>query len=379
MKINTFLGVAVGAAMLVVPAFVLAQSGNYPSLFINIQTASGSSIPSSQGTVTVNATGASLSGSPSGNNSLTYNTNFNNDSRTVTFWPSSYSVTIAPISNYAYSYSSGCNGYLNYGNNATCTITASQYGNYNNGNGTLIVYVQANNNPNCLCSNGTYNCCNNGTNYYNYSPSNFTISVSGNSPSPSSFQGSSAGTSVNIGSGYYSVNPQSMSGWTYTQSGNCSGTIYGGASYSCTITFSPTNYYQNQYPYQSGTLTCSPAYQTVALGSTVTFTAQGGNGTYTWTVPGKSYPNPNAGNQLNVVFSTPGPQTVSIVSGGQTAACSVNVTGNGYGTGYTYPNLPNTGFAPISDWQYALAAILLLGFGYAAYPYVRNAYAYLKR
>ena len=262
MKTKAFFGLVLGVA-LAVPVFALAQAQtvNYPSLFVSIQTAGGSSIPPSQGIVTVNAQGASLSGAPSGNSSLAYTTSFNNDVRTVTLLPSSYSVTLSPVTNYTYSYSSGCSGSLTYGDNATCTVTASQYG----------------------AANGT------------------------------------------------------------------------------------------------GALVCTPAYQTAALGPTVVLTAIGGNGTYTWTAPGQSYPNPNSGNAVNVIFSAPGPQTVTVVSGGQTAACTVDVVGNGYWNGYSYPSLPNTGFAPVSVWQYGLAAVLLFAFGYLAYPYARNALTYIRR
>ncbi len=388
-----------GAVLLIVPAIASAQSSNYPSLLISIQTANGSAISPSQGTVTVNGPGASLSGTPSGSNTLTYATGFNNDVRTATFLPGSYNVSISSVPNYSYTYSSGCNGSLGYGTSANCSIVAYYNGNGSGGgNGTLTVYVQVNNGSNGLCSNGTYNCYNSYTNCYgnynysdyntynncgnyNYSPSSFTISVSGNGASPASFQGSSSGTAVALQSGYYSINPNYQSGWTYTTSGNCSGTMNGGQSYSCTVIYNPTGTYLSA----GGQLACSPAYQTVALGSAVTFTASGGNGIYAWTGNNQNYT--NTGATFILQAAAPGPQTVEVSSNGQSAACTANVLGSGLvsssgngqppGSYYIGPQLPNTGYEPHTPLQFALAALILLGAAIISYPYVRNALAHI--
>ena len=71
-------------------------------------------------------------------------------------------------------------------------------------------------------------------------PSDFTITVSGNSPSPSSFSGSSSGTSVTLRSGSYKVTEDSIPGYTASYSSGCSGTASGGVPIKCTI----TNVYQ---------------------------------------------------------------------------------------------------------------------------------------
>jgi YVTN family beta-propeller protein len=71
-------------------------------------------------------------------------------------------------------------------------------------------------------------------------PSDFTITVTGNSPSPSSFSGSSSGTSVTLRSGSYKVTEDSIPGYTASYSSGCSGTASGGVPIKCTI----TNVYQ---------------------------------------------------------------------------------------------------------------------------------------
>ena len=71
-------------------------------------------------------------------------------------------------------------------------------------------------------------------------PSDFTIAVSGNSPSPSSFSGSSSGTAVTLKAGSYKVTESGVSGYTASYSSGCSGIAKGGIPVKCTI----TNVYQ---------------------------------------------------------------------------------------------------------------------------------------
>src|SRR5207302_6351663 len=104
----------------------------------------------------------------------------------VTLQPGKYSVSESAISGYTTTYSSGCSGTASGGVPIMCTIT-NQY--------TLIgsltflnVITKVDN------SNG-------GTK----KASDFTITVSGNGPSPSTFSGSSSGTSVRLSSGSYEV------------------------------------------------------------------------------------------------------------------------------------------------------------------------------
>jgi uncharacterized repeat protein (TIGR01451 family) len=68
-------------------------------------------------------------------------------------------------------------------------------------------------------------------------PADFTLRVSGNSPSPASFAGQGApGTAVTLGAGAYSVSEDATAGYTATYSPECTGTIAPGESRTCTVT-----------------------------------------------------------------------------------------------------------------------------------------------
>ena len=56
-------------------------------------------------------------------------------------------------------------------------------------------------------------------------PSDFTIKIHGNNPSPSLFPGNSSGTSVKLDMGMYSVTESGPSGYNSTSSMDCSGAI----------------------------------------------------------------------------------------------------------------------------------------------------------
>lgn len=135
----------------------------------------------------------------------------------VTLQAGKYSVSGSSISGYTTTYSSGCSGTANGGVPIKCTVT-NQY--------TLVgsltflnVITKVDN------SNG-------GTK----KPSNFTITVSGNSPSPRTFSGSSTGTSVRLSSGSYEVTGNSIPDYSTSYSPACSGTANGGVPIKCTIT-----------------------------------------------------------------------------------------------------------------------------------------------
>jgi YVTN family beta-propeller protein len=72
-------------------------------------------------------------------------------------------------------------------------------------------------------------------------PSDFTITVSGNNPSPKSFPGSSSGTPVTLRSGSYKVTEDNgITGYSTSYSSGCSGDASGGVPIKCSI----TNVYQ---------------------------------------------------------------------------------------------------------------------------------------
>jgi hypothetical protein len=88
-------------------------------------------------------------------------------------------------------------------------------------------------------------------------PSQFTIHVEGNDPSPSSFPGSAAGTTVILGEGEYSVTeiiptPPSGNEIIGNLSPDCSGSISLGESKTCKITnevstLCPVGYLRNSF------------------------------------------------------------------------------------------------------------------------------------
>ena len=70
----------------------------------------------------------------------------------------------------------------------------------------------------------------------NKKPSDFNVTVHGNNPSPSSFQGNSSGTAVKLQMGMYSVTQPKPSDYNSTLSGDCSGGIMSVETKHCTIT-----------------------------------------------------------------------------------------------------------------------------------------------
>ncbi len=348
---SSVLTLSLGAAFFggLIPDFAAGQALPTGQIVINTQVGVGAPSAFPNGTVTVTASGPSLSGTPTSVGTLTYNSNFANDTKVVTAVPGPYAVTAAPSQNYTASYSQGCTGVLMAGSTVTCTVIASQYV---SGASMLTVYTRVTN-----TRGGTYQ------------PSSFQIQVSGQNPSLSNFSGSSGGTVVALGAGSFSVNAPSVGGYTASLSGACSGTIQTGQSLSCAVTYSDAGF--NPFPGQG--LICTPPNQTAALGQTVTFNAYGGSGTYTWKTVDRTYL--NIGPTLTTSLQSAGAQSVMVTSGTQTAVCTVNVSGiyayapnpnyyTGYNPGGGYvlgaytqaPGLPNTGFEPI-DWMSMLLGL----------------------
>jgi hypothetical protein len=68
-------------------------------------------------------------------------------------------------------------------------------------------------------------------------PFDFTMRVEGNNPSPSTFQGSSSGTTVTLGQGSYQVTETTVADdYTPSFSSGCSGTISAAQTQTCTVT-----------------------------------------------------------------------------------------------------------------------------------------------
>ena len=138
----------------------------------------------------------------------------------VTLRPGTYKVTEDDnIPGYTTSYSSECSGTAK-GGRIQCTIT-NEYTASPPGSTTFLDVIT--------------NVINN--NQGTKKPSDFTITVTGNDPSPSSFSGSSSGTSVTLRPGSYKVTEtERPSGYTTRYSSGCSGTLDAGQTEDCTIT-----------------------------------------------------------------------------------------------------------------------------------------------
>lgn len=278
------------------------------------------------------------------------------------------------------------------------------------GTGTVDVYVQVINGQNSTCYSQTYPY----TSCSTASPSDFTVTVAGQNPSITNFQGSTSGTLVSLSNGSYNVYVNgNQNGYTPSYSTGCQSTISGGQSQTCVITMSLQNSSNNYYPYLPynsyvpPALTCAPSYQTVDAGQEAQFTAEGGQGgTYNWETPQQNYP--NVGPVLTVTFPNTGSQLVTVTNANETATCSINVTAtqgyypnptpiytqpsytvvpstpnytytvypSGYSSSYptSYPTWPNTGFAPYGGSAGALALLALAAVALVAAPYVRKAF-----
>lgn len=127
--------------------------------------------------------------------------------------PGAYSVSETGPAGYAATYSADCSGTIAAGQTKTCTVTnddiAPQL--------TVIKHVVNDH-------GGTF------------SAADFTMNVTGASPSPSSFAGSEAGTLVTLNAGSYSVGETGPAGYAASMSSDCSGSIAIGESKTCTVT-----------------------------------------------------------------------------------------------------------------------------------------------
>lgn len=241
-------------------------------------------------------------------------------------------------------------------------------------------------------------------------PSSFIVTARGFSATPSTFAGSLQGTKVSFdGDSDFSLRVDDSHGLTAEYSQGCSGHIAPGQQHLCVITLSnPSATFPgpipNLLPVSYARLQCSPQYQTVGAGTTVSFVALGGNGTYTWNTVERS--NLNAGPVFSTAFGITGTQAVTVTSGAQSSTCTVQVVANGpiaysgsvpmqggvppmggavlpMGGNAPYvslsqtPRLPNTGIAPLSAAQFAFASVALLGLMLVAFPYVRKSLGHI--
>ena len=163
----------------------------------------------------------------------------------VTLLAGKYKVTVSGPSGYTARYSSGCSGTASGGVPIKCTIV-NTYTLPPPGATTFLSVITKVDNTN----GGTKK------------PSDFAITVYGNSPSPKSFSGSSSGTSVKLMPGSYKVTTSSIPDYRTSYSSSCSGTASGGVPIKCTIT--------NQYSGPSPSPSPSPSPPIKQSGLTIT-------------------------------------------------------------------------------------------------------------
>ena len=165
--------------------------------------------------------------SVSGNNPSPHSFRGNSDTGTIVkLQPGRYNVTESGPTGYSSNYSSDCSGIMSSGQAKNCTIT-NKYNPFIPGFLSKIIVTKNVGNQ----GGGTGK------------PSDFTISVSGNNPSPASFSGSADGIAVQLRAGKYSVieaGPISSDyvpgKYTPNYSVDCKGTIKSGEIKNCTIT-----------------------------------------------------------------------------------------------------------------------------------------------
>jgi len=125
-----------------------------------------------------------------------------------------YNITEPSVTGYSTNYDNCSNVVIANGDSATCTITNNDQA------GTLTVIKHV------INDNG-------GTKV----AGDFNITVTGNSPSPASFDGvESPGTTVTLNAGSYNVTENGHDGYTDSYSTDCTGTMTIGGSKTCTIT-----------------------------------------------------------------------------------------------------------------------------------------------
>lgn len=107
--------------------------------------------------------------------------------------------------------------------------------------------------------------------------------------------------------------------------------------------------------YQQSQPICSPAAQSVQAGNPASFTATGGDGTFSWAVSPGGSPSSGKGSSFSTTYSATGSKTITVTSNqGQTDTCALTVTASPTPT--PSPTLsvnltanPSTGSAPLSS------------------------------
>jgi uncharacterized repeat protein (TIGR01451 family) len=137
----------------------------------------------------------------------------NEEGTSVAIDSGSYSVSEGAHAGYAQTFEGDCSGTIAAGETKTCTVVNDDI----QPRLTVIKHVINNNGRTAVASD-------------------FTMQVTGSSPSPASFPGNEGGTAVALNAGAYSVDEVAVANYTETKSAGCSGTLAAGDSAVCTIT-----------------------------------------------------------------------------------------------------------------------------------------------
>jgi hypothetical protein len=152
----------------------------------------------------------------SGTNASTSTFSGNASGTAVVVDAGSYVVSQSTSTGYTTSFSADCLGTIVGGATKTCTITNDDLAPTT---GTLIVRKVVVNDNGKTATSG-----------------DFTLNVTGNSPSSSSVQGSEIGVAITVGAGNYSVSEPTNSNYTASYSTDCSGSMVAGQTKTCTVT-----------------------------------------------------------------------------------------------------------------------------------------------
>lgn len=124
-----------------------------------------------------------------------------------------YAITSNAVTGYTLTYSADCNGAIAKDESKTCTIT------YDDQSATLEVQVNVVNDYNGVAT-----------------VSDFTVNVTGQNPSPSTFVGAVMPVSVSLEPGNYGIDVADDSRYDETYSTACNGSMVGGDAKKCTVT-----------------------------------------------------------------------------------------------------------------------------------------------
>ena len=132
-----------------------------------------------------------------------------------------------------------------YGSNATSSATATSSVDGSSVSASASSESGNDQGPECDCGDGHEHSCAHLKVYVNVvnagggtaTSSDFTVDVTGNNPDPSQFQGSAAGTKVQLGNGTYNATePSPLVNYSASYSNDCSGIMANGDSKDCNIT-----------------------------------------------------------------------------------------------------------------------------------------------